>query len=304
MRSRTHLLVGGAALAVGLVAGPAVGAAESVVSGWWTNAPVALAPDVPSGQLLVQGGPDEPLAYAGMSFALADGERAQSLVLSVAPESASTPGSTLQLCPLTAPATEAAGEAAADGPAYDCATSVRAEASDGPTYEFDVTQIGSASGLDVAVVPTAPTDRVVLTAPTVDDLVVSGGTATADPGLGTGFTTPGPPPSSGGGAGSGTSGSFDAGGSFTPTPSATSGLDLPAADAGAGAVADPAGADGDVETLPVASATPFETSQAGSTGSGGSPGLPLIVVALTAGAAICWALAGRARPDVEVEAVV
>jgi hypothetical protein len=300
MRPRRHLLIGVAVLAIGFVGTRPAGAVDSVVSGWWTNAPVALAPDVPSGQLLVQGGPDEPLAYAGMSFALADGERARTLVLSVAPDSASTPGSTLRLCPLTEPATEAAGGAAADGPGYDCASAVEADAPGGQTYEFDVAQIPASATLDVAIVPAAATDRVVLTAPTADDLVVSGGSATAGPDTGSGSTTFDPPPSPGFDAGGSTSGAFDGSGSFTPAPSGSSGLDLPAAGAGAGATpepADDAAADADSDTVPVASPTPFQASPASATGSSGNRVLPLVVVVLAGAAAICWALAGGSRPE-------
>jgi hypothetical protein len=155
-------------------------AASSVSSGWWTASPVPLAPDVAADQLLVQGGPeaDQPLAYAGVSFALADGEQPERVVLRIAPSSASTPASRLALCPLRSSAPAASGGASADGPAFDCATRIEAApSSDGTSYEFDVAGLSPVASLDVAVVPTAQTDRVVLVRPGPDALQRAGSPA-------------------------------------------------------------------------------------------------------------------------------
>src|SRR5205085_12303367 len=111
--------------------------ASSVQSGWWTLTPVAVAPDVGPDQLLVQGGSDvnQPVAYAGVSFTLAPGEVPQGLALTVAPNSASTPATTLALCRLGSPATSAQGGPAAGGPRFDCSTKVQAApASTGGKY--------------------------------------------------------------------------------------------------------------------------------------------------------------------------
>jgi hypothetical protein len=71
----------------------------------------------------------------------------------------------------------------ADAPAYDCATSVQAVlSSDGAAYEFDATALVGDGALAVAILPTAPTDRVVLSPPTADSLTVADG-ASATPGV-------------------------------------------------------------------------------------------------------------------------
>jgi hypothetical protein len=171
----------GAVAVLIVLAGPApAGAASSVSSGWWTSAPVAVAPDVSADQLLVQGGPDSALAYAGVSFALTKGERPTQVVLHVAPSSATTPSSRLALCPLRSSAPAASGGPSAEGPAFDCAIKVEAAvASDGTSYSFDVSSLPSAGSLDIAVLPTAQTDRVVLARPGTDALQSQTGAATA-----------------------------------------------------------------------------------------------------------------------------
>jgi hypothetical protein len=169
------------------------GAATAVVSGWWTTLPVSPGPDVAAGQLLVQGGSDAatPIAYAGISLALADGETPEKLVLAVVPNSASTTSATtLELCPLLSFAHPADGEAAQNGPRFDCGTAkvTAAPSADAMTYEFAVSGFARSGSLDVAVLPTMATDRVVLVSPSPSALQSSyapvettGSTESAEP---------------------------------------------------------------------------------------------------------------------------
>lgn len=170
--------------------------------GWWwqgnagsqqglpTGAPPP--PDVPAKGLLIEGGPGSsrgsgdacsPLAaapttacnaYGALAFAVPDGSAGATITLHVsdasgtgeAPEA--TPGSTLELCPLKSPSLNAEeGGPMADGPSFDCTHSAIAAANpDGHTYVFNVSRLPVNDGvLAVAVLPTAPTDRVVLNAP-------------------------------------------------------------------------------------------------------------------------------------------
>ena len=280
--------------AVLLVPAHAGDAAASVESGWWTTSPVPIGPDVSEDQLLVQGGASEPAAYAGISFVLGPDEQPQRLRLTVAPDSASTPGSTLELCALSAPASAAAGEPAADGPTVDCeATSVEAAASsDGTTYEFDVTGFASGSSLDVGVLPTQSTDRVVLSSPGTDALAVTTEPAAGDLGP--------PPPSTSTADGVATGGSstpsFDGGSSsasISVPPGST--LDLPAPDVG------PAAPEADETAAPrpqPSAPAPLESVPAASTSDSGNGPAPFVVVGLMAVAAALWAFAGR-EPAVE-----
>lgn len=170
---RTIRTVALAASAFALLVGPPAAAAESVESGWWTSVPAALAPDVAEGQLLVQGGlePDAPVAYAGISFALADGEAPSTLVLQVAPNSGSTQGAVLSACPMRSPAVASHGDGAEYGPSYDCGTKADGVVSaDGASHEFDVSGLAGGDVLDVAIVATRATDRVVFQKPDVGAL--------------------------------------------------------------------------------------------------------------------------------------
>jgi hypothetical protein len=192
MHGITRRAVAVAILCIVATTGPAR-SASSASSGWWTASPVPLAPDVSADQLLVQGGADAsaPLAYAGVTFALVDGELPERLLLRVAPGSASTPASRLALCPLRSAAPAASGGPSAEGPAFDCATRIEAAPSaDGTSYEFDVAGLSSGASLDVAVVPTAQTDRVVLARPGPDALQSA---LPPDASTESGSTFPGPP---------------------------------------------------------------------------------------------------------------
>ncbi len=188
---------------------PPAAAATGLEAGWWTTLPVAVEPDVSEDSLLVRGGPDpeSPIAYAAIDVRLATGERPQTLTLSVTPESATTPTTTLRLCPLLETFTPARGGTADRAPAYDCETSVDADPDDeGVVYEFDVSDLTSAGGLAVAVLPTEVTDRVVLDVPgpeaitsrfeaTEPDVAAPPGPPATTPGAQDGSFAPGPSPS-------------------------------------------------------------------------------------------------------------
>jgi hypothetical protein len=161
--------------ALWLSAAPAGWAVSSVRAGWWTSAPVALAPDASPDQLVVQGGTDPaaPVSYAAMAFELEEGELPSSVRLEVAPGSASTPNAVLTACPLSTTEFDAArGGPITDAPAHDCATSVTVEPEEGDivTYVFDVSAFASSGILAIAVLPTAVSDRVVLAVPTTSSL--------------------------------------------------------------------------------------------------------------------------------------
>jgi len=150
-----------------LGAAPAAAQETSVQSGWWSSSP-ALAPDAPADGLVIQGGPDPnaPTAYAAVAAVLPTATTATRLTLAVAPGSATTPNATLALCPLTEPFAPAQGGASTDAPAYDCASKLTASvSSDGTSYSFDLAILPADGELAVAVLPTAATDRVVLSRP-------------------------------------------------------------------------------------------------------------------------------------------
>jgi hypothetical protein len=161
--------------------GGAAHAEGTVESGWWTSAPAALAPDAPQDGLVVQGGPDPttPFAFAAVRFTGASGEKAVSLTLKVAPGAASNPNTALVACPVSGSFTPAQGGAMADAPKFDCsaAKAPGTLAADGSSYAFTLEQLASSGGeTTIAIVPTTPTDRVVLARPGADAFQ----TATAD----------------------------------------------------------------------------------------------------------------------------
>src|SRR4051812_16476633 len=133
--------VGFAGAALIAVIAPAASGATMVQSGWWTTAPVAVAPDAGAQGLVVQGGTsvDQPLAFAAVSFTLDPGSKPTTLTLTIASGSASTPNAGIVACALTASFAPAQGGPAASGPTYNCATKVDGVASgDGSSYAFDV----------------------------------------------------------------------------------------------------------------------------------------------------------------------
>ena len=181
---RVGLTISFAVLAAVVAAAPARAAGEAE-AGWWTAAPVALAPDAPADVLVVQAAGDaaQPFAYAAIAYELAPGEVPTSLTLTVAAGSLSTAGAALVLCPLTGGFIPNQGGAMADAPSYDCATPVTASpTADGSSYEFDVTGLHALGTLAVAVLPAGATDRVVRTRPGPEALQTTPG-ATGGPAL-------------------------------------------------------------------------------------------------------------------------
>lgn len=179
----TSALVGG---------GAASARADTPVDrGWWTVAnpgapapvPAVTPPDVPAGGLLVQGGATDPAAFAGLVYEPAEGATPQQLVLKVVSPSATTPGAVLKVCPLTSPSLNAEqGGPIADAPAFDCTRSVTAAPDDdGTGYTFNLRAVASAGAFGLAVLPTAPTDRVVFAEPAADSLVTGTPTAAFSP---------------------------------------------------------------------------------------------------------------------------
>lgn len=300
------LLLTSAAVGLLISAGPAA-AASSVTSGWWTTSPLLVAPDVADGQLLVQGGSsaEEPAAYAGISFLLGEDEEPASLTLTVAPDAASTPGSTLSLCALDAPAADAAGKPAEGAPAPDCSTAVEAEPSeDGTTYTFEVTAFAADGSLDVAVLPGQVSDRVVFEAPTVTSLRSAGGSGIITDGFDSGgfsapapTPSPAPPASAGATRTGGSTGSFDAP-RTTPTvsvPRTSSSPPVPEVDATAAEEVQ----DEDELAAPLQPA-PFEPAASTSPPSGSSAVAVLLALGLAAAAATLWMLAGKGASEAVV----
>jgi hypothetical protein len=208
MRLVPAVVVGtGVVLAAVIVpAGGAYGEAPSQ-QGWWTQTnPGSVGgsptppppPDVPSDGLLIEGGvssasgPSDsgPTAYAAVVYQVPLGDKAATLTLKLAPQpAASTPSTTLELCPLANPAfNPEQGGPSSDAPAFDCTHNVTVgESSSGNTYTFNnVSWLVSNGVLATAILPTAITDRIVLNKPDVDSLSLD---VLATPGPSGGVTT-------------------------------------------------------------------------------------------------------------------
>jgi hypothetical protein len=257
---------------------------SSVQSGWWSAAP-GVAPDAPEDGLVVEG-PDEsqPVTFAAVSYSLASGETPESLELTVASGSASTPSATLALCPLTTGSfSPEQGGSASDAPEYDCASKVTAAPEGDPsasTYTFTVGSLVSGEGLAVAIVPTAPGGRVVFDAPDASSLQVSAGSSFSSTETSE-FTSD--VPSSGSEESTGASGTP----ALDAAPSSGAASDTAAGDAQAAApqktTASSAPAGGEQNL-----ATAAATSDAGGGGSFRAP----LFIALALAAAVLWLLAG------------
>jgi hypothetical protein len=297
---RLAVVLAGAAMALAAVAGLTLnaGAVATSEQGWWTTTnlggttqslglPPPAPPDVPADGLLIEGGASaaSPIAYAGLIYQVPSGAAAGTLTLTVAPDSVTTPESTLEVCPLTIPVLiPDQGGPLSDAPAYDCTTNTTAKAtSSGDGFTFDVSKLVSNGVLALAILPTSATDRVVFSQPSATSLAVTQSTTTTTtaPASATGGTTPVPsqPPSVVGNTGSVTSPTFGnpSSGFSNPAPLATTPSSTPTASTkpAAQAIAPP--------PLPVAStlsqANPIEVI--------------LVLIGLTA-AAVFWAAAGRA----------
>lgn len=158
--------------------------------GWWTvtnpggvpsGLPVAVPPsppDVPPDGLLVQGGasPTSPNAFAAVVYPVPDGATVENLTLAVAPNSGTTPNSTLELCELSGQSISSdQGGPISDAPSYDCSRKATASAN-GSNYQFGVSSLVSNGVLAVAILPSSVTDRVVLSHPGPDSLPLQQGT--------------------------------------------------------------------------------------------------------------------------------
>jgi hypothetical protein len=164
----TGVLVGAIALATGPLARAAT---PGVQQGWWTPAgalglpATVAAPDVPTDGLLVEGGVSGPRTYAAVAGPAQEGG---ALVLDVAPSSVTTPDAPLQVCPLRSPTfTPAQGGPSGEAPEYDCARSATVVPANG-RYRIDLTTLLVDGALAVALLPANATDRVALTAPTIE----------------------------------------------------------------------------------------------------------------------------------------
>lgn len=287
------------ALAVCLTMHAAPAAADAPEQqGWWTvlnpgigglSAPAPIPPDVPSNGLLVEGGPtaSSPAAFAALLYSLGQGASASTLTLQVTSNSATTPNSTLEVCPLSSDSFNAQeGGPASAAPSYDCTKKVTASASsNGTSYQFDASSLVSNGTLAVAVLPTSPSDRVVFNAPDSNSLAVqapstsSGDTSSGDASTALGGASGAVSiPSSGGVSSPGGSFSVPAsGGSTAATPSSSSPVSQShSSSPGQSLQAFPA----------------FDTSSQGA-----APlAVALVAIGLIGGAAL-WIYAGRRRPD-------
>jgi hypothetical protein len=215
MRPSSLAVASAAVAAVGVMGFAYPAHAEAPAQqGWWTQANPALASqsglpvpappapaDVPANGLLVEGGSSaaSPTAYAALAYQLPATATVGVLTLIVAPQSATTPNSTLRICPLTNPALNAEqGGPMTDAPAYDCTHSTTAHASpSGNNFQFRVSTLASNGTLAVALLPTAPTDRVVFNQAGADSLTVAeaANITTTTTGFGAGnAVAPGPIP--------------------------------------------------------------------------------------------------------------
>ena len=280
-----------AVMALGVIAAPARADAPRD-QGWWTatnpgglpTAPPAP-PDVPGNDLLIQGGGGgAPTAFAAVLYELSPGTTVSNLTLTIAPNSAMTPSTTLQICPLLQPINHPEqGGPMSDAPPYNCAHKVTAApGADAKSYQFNAADLVSNGLLAVAILPSGPVDRVVLSAPDANSLTTQQGSAD---------TTPLPADTSGG----------------APFP--------PATDSFAGAPFQSAGASPNLaDSLPGAavagptSVSPGPAATPGPAGTGGvfvpavssgpEKATPLLVVLFIIGGlggAALWLYAGRPR---------
>ncbi len=178
-------IVVGTTVLVGLLCcwAAAAQAAAPDVKGWWTATnPLPAPPDVPADGFLIEGGVGStngsanasPTAFAAFVYQLPADATVGPFVLPIAPSSGTVPSVTLELCPLASPSIQPdQGGPMSHAPKFDCTKSVAAApASNGTSYKFDASSLISGNVLAVAVLPTTPTDRVVLNAPGVDSLAV------------------------------------------------------------------------------------------------------------------------------------
>jgi hypothetical protein len=215
------------------------------------------------------------------------GATASTLTLNVAPNSASTPMATLELCPLVNPVLNPEeGGPSTDAPPYDCTHNVSAGPNTGGTaYQFQVSSLVTDGSLGVAILPTSPTDRVVLAQPDANSL------AEQAPPAG---SVPQTPSFSSGGTPISSSGTPIPGGlpTFGISPYAAPSGPAPAVGGSTPAAPAPAAPAPAAASPRSSSAIPVLGSLAGDTA---SPLTVALVMAGLMGGAALWFMAGRRR---------
>lgn len=303
LRLLSVVIWAGAAAVVAI--GPTVARADPPQQqGWWTAAnpggspanPATAQADVPPDGLLVQAGPVNPTspcgctAYAGLVYELTDGVTASDLTLKVAPNSATTPVATLELCTLVNPTLNAEqGGPLGDAPAYDCKDHATASLGSGDSsFTFHVGSLVSDGILAVAVLPGDSTSRVVLSKPDSSALATTASTSVAGTTF-TGSSNAGTSTANGGGSTSSGGGGSTLGGPPPPSPPSQPAV------GGTGAGQTPVVAPSPSSSAPALAASPV--ASASTAGNGSTPVAAVILVAGLAVGAALWALAGRGRPD-------
>ena len=288
------LALAGSATVVALLVAPASAQAPDVAA-WWNAAnvgngapPPPAPPDVPAGDLLVQGSngngsaptlpvsgaPATSQAVAGLSFDLPDGATVGSLTLTIdgtAPPAAPT----IVACKATQNFVAVENGAWTDVPPSDCSQTSTPKL-DGSKLVFDdISKLVTDGRLSITILPGA-IDRVVLKKPDDSALQVmtAGGLGASAPPLGTGSNA-GPVTDASGGV---------------PAP--------PVAAVGGGAVLPPAGAGGTSVAPPVIAPSPSNgqgaTQPVASTADSGTGGLSTTQRRVLAGIVIALELLGFA----------
>lgn len=281
--------------------------------GWWTSAnpgsiggvgaPAATPapPDVPSNGLLIQGGPTSAagvgnagaIAYAALTYDVPAGATVGKLTLTVAPNSVTTPSTTLELCPLTIQSFQSeAGGPMSDAPSYNCTNNITA-AQASNSYQFNVSSLVSSGVFSAAILPTSPTDRVVLSQPDAQSLPVQ---ASSDTSVASPADTSG---SSGGLGSTGTDTGSSAGAGSPPAslPSDTGGATLLPTGAATTPVAStplsPSLAQPKSTPNPSASGANAALVAPAASGTGPKPWVGVIFLVVLLAAAALWMGAGR-----------
>jgi hypothetical protein len=263
--------------------------------GWWTvtnpgGLPAAppAPPDVPADGLLIQGGGGgAPTAYAALLYELPQGSTAGNLTLTIAPNSATTPSTTLQVCPLLQPINHPeAGGPIADAPPFNCAHAVTAApGADAKGYQFQAAGLVADGLVAVAILPTGPVDRVVLSAPDAGSLTTQESIDSSSSGTDNSANPSDAAPA--------------------PLSDATSGLQNTGASPSLADSLPGASAAGPSSVSPAPAATPNAQTGVGgafvpAVSAGPEKATPLLVILFVAaglGGAVLWLYAGRQRAD-------
>jgi hypothetical protein len=290
-----------------IVTGIPANADAPTQQGWWIAAnpgglPTApaqpAAPDVPADGLLIEGGPSQtsPTAYAAVIYDVPKGATVGSLTLTVAPNSGTTPATSIQVCPLKTPSIKAEqGGPIADAPAYATQGCVTAGPSaDATTYTFNVADLVADGSLALAILPKTPTDRVVLSKPADNSLPVRAAPSTSsDSGSGS-FDSSGSGFSGGSfGSSSDTSSSGASFGNTSSLPATGAAVASPAPAARAPSVATPA-AQAPAAATPKSASKPFAPASGPPGPASAKPWAVALLIAATVIGAIMWTAAGRA----------